>query len=118
MPASPKLKVNAQIVQTIPFEKFNLIAGTNLSYRSGTYLQANQNPQTFQSAFGLMDLSLGFQTKDEKATLTFFVNNVTDRFYLTNAEDFFAGATTGNLVIGQPARDSSRYFGARVGINF
>jgi len=118
MPASPKLKVNAQIVQTIPFEKFNLIAGTNLSYRSGSYLQANQNPQTFQSAFGLMDLSLGFQTKDEKATLTFFVNNVTDRFYLTNAEDFFAGATTGNLVIGQPARDSSRYFGARVGINF
>jgi iron complex outermembrane receptor protein len=92
-------------------------------------LQADQNPQTLQPGFALLDASVGFQTKDKKATLTFFVNNITNHFYLTDAEDFFSGATAvvngagavigpSNLVVGQPARDSHRYFGARANFKF
>jgi iron complex outermembrane receptor protein len=118
MPASPKFKASASITQTIPLEKFDVVLGSNLNYRSSTVLQANQNPYTRQGAFALLDLSVGFQTKDEIASLTFFVNNVTNRFYLTNAEDFFSGpyAGTANAVIGQPARDSHRYAGARLSV--
>ena len=120
MPASPKFKFSGSITQTVPLERFNVLLGSNVSYRSGTNLQADQNPYTFQPAFALVDLSIGFQTKDEKASLTFFVNNLTDHFYLTNAEDFFSGPFSGtaNAVIGQPARDSHRYFGGRLAINF
>ncbi|MBS0482066.1 MAG: TonB-dependent receptor [Proteobacteria bacterium] len=128
MPASPKFKVNASVQQTVPLSSFNVLLGGNLSYRSSTMLQANQNPQTNQPAFALLDLSLGFQTKDEKASLTFFVNNVTNHFYYTNMEDFFSGATgfgppgptfvPANMVIGQPARDAHRYFGGRVAFKF
>jgi iron complex outermembrane receptor protein len=120
MPASPKVKINASVTQTVPFDKFDMLLGGNLSYRSSTILQADQNPYTGQGAFALVDLSLGFQTKDEVASINFFVNNLTNHFYLTNAEDFFSGpfAGTANAVIGQPARDSHRYAGARLSVKF
>lgn len=129
LPASPKFKLSASIQQTIPLEPFNLILGGNLSARSEANLQPDANPQARQPGFATIDLSLGFQTKDEKATLTFFVNNLTNHFYYTNMEDFFAGATgtaavpsgavtPGNYVIGQPARDARRYFGGRVNVKF
>ncbi|MBC2664917.1 TonB-dependent receptor [Novosphingobium flavum] len=129
LPASPKFKFNANVTQTVPLSAFNVVLGGNLAYRTDTLLQADQNPRTRQPAFALLDLSLGFQTKDEKATLTLFVNNVTNHFYYTNMEDFFSGATgtaavpsgvvsPGNYVIGQPARDARRYFGGRVSYKF
>ncbi|MDE2597782.1 MAG: TonB-dependent receptor [Sphingomonadales bacterium] len=127
LPASPKFKMNLSVSQTVPLSAFNLVLGGNLSARSDANLQANQNPQTRQAGFALVDLSLGFQTKDERASLTFFVNNLTNHYYLTNAEDFFSGATgtatlasfaPGNYVIGQPARDARRYFGGRLNFKF
>ncbi|MCH7629112.1 MAG: TonB-dependent receptor [Proteobacteria bacterium] len=127
LPASPKFKISANVAQTVPFDAFNVVLGGNVSARSGALLQGNQNPETRQPGFALVDLSVGIQSKDERAEVTFFVNNLTDHFYLTNAEDFFAGATgtatlagftPGNYVIGQPARDSHRYFGARVSYRF
>ena len=113
LPDSPKLKLTASVTQTIPLDRFNLLLGTNLSYRSSTLMQADQNPQANQPGFALVDMSLGFQSKDERATLTAFVNNLTNHFYYSNMEDFFASATNGNYVIGQPARDAKRYFGVR-----
>ena len=127
LPASPKFKFNASMEQIVPFTAFNVVLGGNVSARTSANLQPDQNPQTAQSGFALLDLSVGIQSKDERSTVTLFVNNVTDHFYLTNAEDFFAGATgtmtlggftPGNYVIGQPARDSHRYFGGRVSFKF
>lgn len=129
LPSSPKFKMSASIQQTIPLDPFNLILGGNLNARSATAMQADGNPKTVQPGFATVDLSLGFQTKDEKATLTLFVNNLTNHFYYTNMEDFFSGAvgtaaapsgvvTPGNYVIGQPARDARRYFGGRVNVKF
>ena len=129
LPDSPKFKLNASAEQTIPVGNFNILLGGNLSYRSSALLQADGNPQTNQPGFALLDASVGFQTSDEKLTFTLFVNNITDHFYLTNAEDFFSGATgtaaipsgavtPGNYVIGQPARDSHRYFGGRLSVKF
>ena len=124
LPDSPKFKMNASVQQTIPLDPINVILGGNFAYRSATLFQADQNPQTRQPGFGLLDLSIGFQTKDEKETLTFFVNNVTNHFHYSNMEDFFSGATGfppaggGNYVVGQPARDARRYFGGRIAVKF
>ena len=46
------------------------------------------------------------------------MNNITNHFYLTNAEDFYSGPWGANAVLGQPARDSHRYFGGRVAFAF
>jgi iron complex outermembrane recepter protein len=118
LPASPKFKMNASLQQKVPLDSFDIVLGSNLSYRSSTVLQADGNPQTAQGAFALLDASIGVQTKDGSASLTFFANNITDKFYLTNAEDFFSGPWGANAVIGQPARDSHRYFGARASFKF
>ena len=125
LPDSPKFKLNASIEQTVPMEHFNILLGSNLSARTGAVLQADQNSQTYQNGFALLDLSVGVQSKDRKVTATFFVNNVTNHFYYTNLEDFFSsvwGPTPGvgeaNAVIGQPARDARRYFGGRLSVDF
>ena len=49
-----------------------------------------------------------------------FVNNVTNRFYNANEEDFFSGlwGATTNAVIGEPARDARRYGGIRFNVYF
>lgn len=118
LPDNPKFKFNGSMTQTVPLEGLNVIVGGNLSYRTSANFQADRNPYTFQGAFALVDLSLGFQTKDEQATLTFFVNNLTNHFYNANMEDFFSApfAGTADAVIGQPARDSHRYYGVRVSV--
>jgi iron complex outermembrane receptor protein len=106
------------VQQTVPLDRFNVLLGGNVSYRTSTNMQADQNPYTVQGGFALVDLSLGFQNKAQTASLTFFVNNLTNHMYYSNIEDFFASATSANLVIGQPARDSHRYFGGRLSVNF
>jgi len=125
LPDSPKFKFNANFEQKIPLGNLNVLLGSNLSYRTSTILQSDGNPQTAQGSFAILDGSIGFQNKSGNTTLTFFVNNITDHFYLTNAEDFFSGPWSGtpgigagNAVIGQPARDSHRYFGGRVNFKF
>ncbi|MDE1915324.1 MAG: TonB-dependent receptor [Sphingomonadales bacterium] len=118
LPSSPRFKLTGSLQQTVPTERFNLLLGSNVSWRSSTNMQADQNPQAVQPGFALVDVSVGFQNKAQTASLTFFVNNLTDHMYYTNMEDFFASATSANYVIGQPARDSHRYFGGRLSVNF
>jgi len=118
LPSSPKFKLTGSLQQTVPLDKFNVLLGSNVSYRTSTNMQADQNPYAVQGGFALVDLSLGFQNKSQTASLSFFVNNLTNHMYYSNIEDFFASATSANLVIGQPARDSHRYFGGRLSVNF
>jgi iron complex outermembrane receptor protein len=118
LPSSPKFKLTGSVQQSVPMDRFNVLLGGNVSYRTTAIMQADQNPYTRQPGFALVDLSVGFQNKAQTASLTFFVNNLTNHMYYSNIEDFFASATSGNYVIGQPARDSHRYFGGRFSTSF
>ena len=129
LPDSPKFKFNGSAEQVFPMTAFDALIGGDMSYRSSAIFQADGNPQANQPGFALINLHVGVRSKDQRISATLFVNNLTDHFYLTNAEDFFSGAfgfgppgPTGfgpaNVVIGQPARDSHRYFGGRVAVKF
>jgi iron complex outermembrane receptor protein len=74
----------------------------------------DQNPFAVQPAFGLLNLSISFQSTNGKYSATAFCNNVTNHHYFTDVEDFWSGPWGGNAVIGQPARDSVRYSGLRL----
>lgn len=122
MPDSPKFKATLGVEQRIfpnslPFE---LIVGGQYSYRSEALMLADQNPQSKQPAFGILNLNVKAVSASEKYSLTLFVNNVFDQFYLINAEDFFSAlyGPTSNAVIGDPARDSSRYAGVSFKVKF
>ncbi len=121
MPDAPKTKLN------VGFDKlfepasgaFDYDFAGTYSWRSKANMQANQNPETVQDAFGILNLSLTARSKTHPYSLTLFVNNVTDQYYVTNLEDFFSGIWgTANAVIAQPARDSHRYVGLRLNASF
>lgn len=92
------------------------------AYRSSTVLAADQNPAARQEGFGLLNLSMAASPINNAYTVTVFANNVLDRFYLVNAEDFFSGLyatnNNANVIIGRPARDARRYVGVRLDYRF
>jgi iron complex outermembrane receptor protein len=121
MPDAPKTKI------TLGFDKrFSMSSGPfdyeltgDYAWRSRANMQADQNPQTVQPAFGILNLSLTAQSKVRNYDITVFANNVTNQYYVTNLEDFFAGIWgTSNAVIAQPARDYHRYVGVRLHTSF
>lgn len=122
MPDSPKFKATLGVEQRILPKAipFPIILGAQYSYRTEALMQANQNPKTKQPAFGILNLNIKAMSWSEKYSVTLFVNNVFDKFYLSNAEDFFSGiyGPSANTVIGYPARDSRRYAGLRFNVKF
>src|SRR5262249_38087712 len=123
LPDAPKLKMTVNLDHQISaggLLPWDLGLFAQYAYRTSALMQANQNPETRQPSFGLLNLGMTATSPSGRYSATTFVNNVTDKFYLVNGEDFFAGlysipatATTpitpANAVIGQPARDAQRY---------
>jgi len=119
MANSPKFKVNLGAEQYIPLDAFDLTLRANYSYRTEAQMQPDQNPQTIQPAFGILNLGATARTKSGTYAITVFVNNVTDHVYYTDVEDFWGAPWGGNnVVVSQPARDARRYFGVRLSADF
>jgi iron complex outermembrane receptor protein len=122
LPDSPKTKVTlgAEHHVAAGMLPWELTLNGQYAWRSAARMQANQNPYTNQPAFGILNLGVSMAPADGNWSLSLFVNNVTNRFYLVNAEDFFSAiyGSSANAVIGQPARDAKRYAGLRLSYNF
>jgi len=116
MPNSPKFKGTLSVEQRIPqiALPFDVILGGRYSYSTKTLMQANQNPETEQPDFGVLNLSIKGVSLSGKYSLTFFVNNVFDKFYQANMEDFWSPLYDANAVVGFSARDARRYAGLRL----
>ena len=120
MPNAPKFKFTLSADQRIPLPgPFDLSVNGSYAYRTRAQMLPDNNPQAIQRAFGILNLGATLATKDKTYSLSLFVNNVTDQHYVVDAEDFWNGPWAGhNTVIVQPARDSNRYFGARLSARF
>ncbi|MFT4249043.1 MAG: TonB-dependent receptor [Pseudomonas sp.] len=123
MPDAPKFKANLGVDYTWfgnDGGRPDLTLSGQYAWRSGTYMQADNNPYTWQPAFGLLNLSLTGSWNSGKFTAALFVNNVLDKFYLVNITDNFSGIWSDSTIAitGQPARDSHRYVGLRLNWNF
>lgn len=121
MPLSPKFKFVLSADQRIPLPSGSseVVLGANYSWRDKAQMLVDQNPYGIQSSFGILNLSVGWQRSDKRLGLTAFCNNVLDKHYFTDLEDFWSapwGNT--NTIIGQPARDTNRYFGLRLNAGF
>jgi iron complex outermembrane receptor protein len=128
LPDSPKFKFTLGLDQELlgNNQPFKLNLNAQYAYRTSALLQANQNPHTNQPGFGILNLGLTAAPASGSYSVTAFVNNALNKFYLVNAEDFFAGLYSipgnppvgANAVIGQPARDARRYLGLRLNYYF
>jgi len=120
MPNSPKFKGTLSVEQRIPQTAlpFDVMLGGRYSYSPKTLMQANQNPKTLQPAFGILNLNIKALSLSGKYSLTFFVNNVFDKYYQANMEDFWSALYDSNAVVGFSARDARRYAGLRLAAKF
>ncbi|MBV8804714.1 MAG: TonB-dependent receptor [Sinobacteraceae bacterium] len=115
MPDSPRFKETLGVQERVPLGgELELTLGGTYSYRARAQFQPDQNPQTIQGSFGLLNLSAGLRRKDGKYSITAFCNNVTNHFYAADIEDFWSAPWNSNAVVMQPARDAVRYFGVRL----
>jgi iron complex outermembrane receptor protein len=115
MPDSPRFKETLGIEKRLSLSgELEMSFGGTYSYRTRAQFQPDQNPQTIQGSFGLLNLSVGLRQKDGKYSITAFCNNVTNHFYAADIEDFWSGPWNANAVVMQPARDAVRYFGLRL----
>lgn len=115
MPDSPRFKETLGIEKRLSLSgELEMSFGGTYSYRTRAQFQPDQNPQTIQGSFGLLNLSVGLRQKDGKYSVTAFCNNVTNHFYAADIEDFWSGPWNANAVVMQPARDAVRYFGLRL----
>jgi iron complex outermembrane recepter protein len=121
LPNSPKFKLTTNIEQRIPLASipYEVVLAGNYSYRTSAQMLTDQNPQTVMPAFGILNLDLGLDQTSRRYSVTAFVNNVFDKHYFVDLEDFWSAPWGGtNTVIGQPARDSRRYYGLRLKASF
>jgi iron complex outermembrane receptor protein len=119
MPNAPKFKYTAGLEQRIPVGDNDVVLGANFSYRDSAHMLANQNPDAIMPSVGILNLSAGLNLSGGKTSITVFANNVTDKVYYTDLEDFWSGPWGGtSAVVGQPARDAKRYFGVRLNTSF
>jgi len=127
MPNAPKWKLNLDAQQLIPLGALPLEmwVGGNWSYRTAAQMLPDANPAGVQGAFGILNLSVSLQGANGRWSVTGFCNNVFNRIYYQDVEDFWSGpwlngpnGTPTSTVIAQPARDAQRYGGIRVSVNF
>ena len=92
------------------------IAQANWQYQSDINY-GTTDPQTFQSAFHIVNLGLGVRDEDRRWEVVAFVNNVFDQQYFParlNNNAFFGGSLA---TVGFLPRDFRRYGGLRLGLN-
>ncbi|MBG6117388.1 MULTISPECIES: TonB-dependent receptor [unclassified Sphingobium] len=116
---APKWKFAVNADQRIPLgADYEAKLGANYSYQSKINFDPNKNPLATQDAYGILNLSVGIATTDEKFALTAFVNNVTDKSYVSNISDVGGRWGGSTALTGWYARDASRYAGVRFDSKF
>jgi iron complex outermembrane receptor protein len=125
LPNSPKFKFTLNGEQLFPIDAIdsNLVASATYTYRSSAQMLPDEGPYSTQGAFGLLDLDLGLQSYDGRYEATVFVNNVTNKVYYTDVEDFWNtvwSAPNGHnsTIVGEPGRDAKRFAGLRLTAKF
>lgn len=121
---APEWKFNVSATQVVPLDALPFdafIQGTQ-SYQSKVNFTLTQDPDAVQKGYGITDLAIGIQAKDSRYKVTAFVNNLFNTHYALNRQDqsnyYFMGGQPGNAVVRTPARDFSRYFGLRLGLEY
>ncbi|HMK84553.1 MAG TPA: TonB-dependent receptor [Steroidobacteraceae bacterium] len=121
MPNAPKVKFDLNGEQRFPLEAipYSVVLGGNFSFRDSAQMLADQNPHAVMPSVGILDLNLGLVSQSGKISITAFVDNLTNKHYATDVEDFWSSPWGHkDAVIMQPARDSYRYGGIRVSVGF
>lgn len=119
LPRAPRWKFNLDVNQKVDLSaNWDLDLGASFNYQSKVNFDPNKSPRAVQNAYGILNLSAGLVQKDERYSITLFVNNVTDKSYLSNITDFSGRWGNQAAIAGWYSRDAHRYGGVRLGAKF
>lgn len=117
---APKWKLSADFNYThqLGDGPYQAIALGAYSYQSKVNYSLNQDPQTVQKAFSILNLSAGFRDTARHYEVMAFVNNVFNQHYYANIFD--QAGTYNNQLATQVIlpRDFKRYAGVRAAYSF
>ncbi len=117
---APKLKLSADVYydHQLPGSDFAAVATGSYSYQSRVNYSLNQDPQTIQKAFGILNLTAGLKNTERHYEVVVFMNNVFNEHYYANIFD--QAGTYNNQLATQVIlpRDFKRFSGIRASYSF
>jgi len=118
MPHAPKFKLTTAATYFMPLDHlpFDLEFTGAYRWQSKVWFDYRGNPNLRQNGYGILNLSLTLRDRDDRYALSVFVNNVLDKNFYINMDD--NDVWTAPAYIGAYARDSFRYGGVNLRINF
>jgi iron complex outermembrane receptor protein len=121
LPASPEWRVSiAPRYEAELNDNLTAFGQFAINFTSAQQFAVEQDPLLVQPAYTLVDASVGLKTTDDRYSLTLFVKNMFDENYLTSLahNSLLSGVATPYDIVGTYNKDSSRYFGATLGVKF
>lgn len=120
LPSAPEWKLNMGWdydfdMGSMPFE--GVFSGSYV-WQSEQNFSLNQDPETVQGSYGVLNLSAGIHHLDDRYRITLFVNNVLDKGYAVSGGSQFGNFGNAIATEFMPARDFSRYGGVRVSLSY
>jgi iron complex outermembrane receptor protein len=88
------------------------------NYQSEFNFGINNDPETVQEGYGILNLSLGVRDHDRRWELIAFVNNALDKQYFFNVNNSYGNQGNAQAVQSNLPRDFRRYGGLRATLNF
>jgi iron complex outermembrane receptor protein len=114
---APEWKGNIAADFTLPVGDNELAMNLSYAFQSKVNYTLAQDPATVQSAYGILNGSIGFGDSDDVWRVTLFARNLLDRQYYANIanqrQSFGQNILTGTL-----PRDFRRQFGLRVSLRY
>lgn len=112
LPNSPEVTLNATVSQAIPLgSRGELYALAAYSWRDTSYFSIENVDTERQKAYGLLDLSAGWRSADERWDAQLYIQNATDEEYSLFNTDL--DSTFGVVTWGRP-----RWWGGRLSYRF
>jgi iron complex outermembrane receptor protein len=93
-------------------------ARLNYQWQDEVNFSLSNDPLTVLDSYGILNLSAGVESTDGQYTITAFINNVTDEFYVTaipNLSQLYGGSTVLTQIV---PRNAERIMGVRLKYNF
>ncbi|MCI3131078.1 TonB-dependent receptor [Phenylobacterium aquaticum] len=117
---APKLKLSADLNYSHPIQGTNLdgVASATYAYQSKVNYALNQDPQTIQKGYGILNLTVGVKNPTRHYEVMAFVNNALNEHYYANIFD--QAGTYNNQLATQVIlpRDFKRFAGIRAAYSF
>ena len=122
LPNAPKWRGNLSVryEDAIPGTELNGFVQVAATHQSGVTFSLEQDPGLVQDAYGLVNLTFGASTRDDRYQLSFFVRNLFDKNFVNGMqrESILTNAANPGNIAYFPAKDADRYVGVSLRANF